>query len=74
MSAPVSYGDFVGFLADRYAAKADMARSMAEHVAETTLVIFLDDNGVAYGDPGLDWTRKGANDMADEDMSNWDGD
>jgi hypothetical protein len=67
----VDRDQFIAWIVDRYLAKSTIDRGSAEHFAEA----FFGAGGLlpAFDHPAFEWTKSAAYDLADEDMSYWEG-
>lgn len=68
---PVTKTGFTCMVADRYVARADVSYAIAMEMATEQVSEYLKSSKIEYGDPGHEWGRAGANELADSDLECW---
>ena len=62
---------FERMLAERYSARTSMEPGDHAEDARATLDVHLEDLGLPFGHPSVDWDRDLANQLADDDLEHW---
>jgi hypothetical protein len=65
---------FLCWMAARFVEKRDLYAMDAFKAAEAAYAVQITGEKVTYGDPAYDWSRDGANTLADEEIACWSND